>query len=127
MKSGFQSNPKQFGFLTTLALHYSLTGRRDDMAGVLQQVKAHAAEFDQAYLVVGDFYLRIGDGDTAIREYKEGMSKDPKKKIIYEKRIIEVYMRQGRRGEAADLNAQILKEDPERQRREGSGRDVPAG
>ncbi len=112
LKTAFQNNPKQFGFLTTLALHYSLVGRHDDMTAVLQQVKAHAQEFDQAYLVVGDFYLRIGDGDTAIREYKEGMSKDPKKKITYEKRIIEVYMRQGRRGEAADLNTQLLKQDP---------------
>jgi tetratricopeptide (TPR) repeat protein len=112
LKSGFQNNPQQFGFLTTLALHYSLTGRVDDMRGVLQQVKTHANEFEQAYLVVGDFYLRIGDGDTAVKEYKEGIAKDPKKKISYEKRIIEVYMRQGRRGEAADLNAQLLKEDP---------------
>src|SRR5207248_2732264 len=112
LKSAFQNNPKEFGFLTTLALHYSLMGRHDDMAAVLQQVKAHAQEFDQAYLVVGDFYLRIGDGDTAVREYKEGIAKDSKKKITYSKRIIEVYMRQGRRGEAADLNAQLLKDDP---------------
>jgi tetratricopeptide (TPR) repeat protein len=112
LKSGFQNNPKQFGFLTTLALHYSLTGRHDDMTAVLQQVKQHANEFAEAYFVVGDFYLRIGDGDTAVREYKEGLSKDPKEKLKYEKRIIEVYMRQGRRGEAADLNAQLLKEDP---------------
>lgn len=112
LKTGFQNNPKQFGFLTTLALHYSLTGRLDDMRGVLQQVKAHASEFDQAYLVVGDFYLRIGDGDSAVKEYKEGIAKDSKKKVTYQKRIIEVYMRQGRRGEAADMNAEILKADP---------------
>jgi tetratricopeptide (TPR) repeat protein len=112
LKSAFQANPKAFGFLTTLALHYSLTGRHDDMVAVLQQVKSRANEFEQAYLVVGDFYLRIGDGDTAIREYKEGITKDPKKKMSYQKRIIEVYMRQGRRNEAADLNAQILKDDP---------------
>lgn len=112
LKSAFQNNPKQFGFLTTLALHYSMTGRHDDMVAVLQQVKQHANEFEQAYLVVGDFYLRIGDGDTAVREYKEGLAKDPKKKVSYQKRMIEVYMRQGRRGDAADLNAQILKDDP---------------
>ena len=112
LKAAFQNNPKQFGFLTTLALHYSLVGRHDEMVAVLQQVKSHANEFEQAYLVVGDFYLRIGDGDTAIREYKDGLSKDPKKKTSYQKRMIEVYMRQGRRAEAADLNSQILKDDP---------------
>ena len=112
LKQAFQNNPRQYGFLTTLALHYSLVGRHDDMVAVLQQVKSHAADFDQAYLVVGDFYLRIGDGDTALREYREGLTKDPKKKASYQKRMIEVYMRQGRRAEAADLNAQVMKDDP---------------
>ncbi len=111
LKTAFENNPKQFGFLTTLALHYSLQGRRDDMVGVLQQIKAHARDFDQAYLVVGDFYLRMGDGDAAIREYKEGMEKDSKRKVAYQKKIIEAYMRQGKRAEAADLNSQILKAD----------------
>ena len=97
------------------------------MTGVLQQVKAHAAEFDQAYMVVGDFYLRIGDGDTAVREYKEGMAKDPKKKIEYEKRIVEVYMRQGRRARSGGLERADPEGRSERQRREGSGRDVHAG
>jgi tetratricopeptide (TPR) repeat protein len=40
------------------------------------------------------------------------MSKDVKKKADYEKRIIEVLMRQGKRSEAAELNSQILKDDP---------------
>jgi tetratricopeptide (TPR) repeat protein len=112
LKTAFQNNPKQFIFLTTLAVHYSLVGRRDDMAAVLQQVKSHAQEFPEAYSVVGDFYLRLGEGETAIREYKEGMAKNPKKKLEYEKKIIEVYVRQGRRADAADLNAAILKEFP---------------
>jgi tetratricopeptide (TPR) repeat protein len=112
LKKAFQNNPQQYGYLTTLALHYSLQGRRDDMVAVLQQIKGHAADFDQAYMVVGDFYLRVGDGDTAIREYKEGMSKDPKRKITYQKKMIEVYMRQGKKADAANLNDQILKADP---------------
>jgi tetratricopeptide (TPR) repeat protein len=112
LKLAFQNNPKQYGFLTLLAVHYLSQGRRDEMLGVLAQIKSHAPDFDQAYLTVGDFYLRMGDGDSAIREYKEGISKDAKKKNTYQKRIIEVMMRQGRRGDAAELNAQILKEDP---------------
>ena len=74
--------------------------------------RAHAKDFDQAYLTVGDFYLRMGDGDSAIREYKEGIAKDAKKKATYQKRVIEVLMRQGKRSEAAEINAQILKETP---------------
>jgi tetratricopeptide (TPR) repeat protein len=112
LKQGAQNNPKQFGYLTLLAMHYYTQNRRDDMVGVLNQIKAHAKEFEQAYLTVGDFYLRMGDGDSAAREYREGMAKDAKRKATYEKRIIEVLMRQGKRQEAAELNAQILKDDP---------------
>jgi tetratricopeptide (TPR) repeat protein len=113
LKLAVQNNPKQYAFLTALALHYSLTRRREDMVNVLQQIKSHAGDFPQAYLVVGDFYLRLGDGDSAIREYREGIQKDAKKKSTYQKRVIEVLMRQGKRNEAADLNQQILKETPD--------------
>jgi tetratricopeptide (TPR) repeat protein len=112
LKLGAQNNPKQFGYLTLLAMHYYRQKQGGLMVGVLNQIKSHAKEFDQAYFTVGDFYLRMGDGDSAIREYREGMSKDAKRKATYEKRIIEVLMRQGKRNEAAELNSQILKDDP---------------
>jgi tetratricopeptide (TPR) repeat protein len=112
LKLGAQNNPKQFGYLTMLATHYGTQNQRAEMVGVLNQIKSHAQEYAQAYKTVGDFYLRMGDGESAIREYREGMSKDVKKKADYEKRIIEVLMRQGKRSEAAELNSQILKDDP---------------
>jgi tetratricopeptide (TPR) repeat protein len=113
LKQAYTNNPKQYGFLTLLAMHYYGQRRRDDMVGVLNQIKSHSQDFDQAYLTVGDFYLRMGDGDSAIREYKEGIVKDPKKKTTYQKRVIEVLMRQGKRSDAAEVNAQILKEIPD--------------
>ena len=113
LKQAAASNPKQYGFLTLLAMHYYGQRRRDEMVGVLNQIKTHAKDFDQAFLTVGDFYLRMGDGDSAIREYKEGIAKDPKKKTTYQKRVIEVLMRQGKRAEAAEVNAQLLKDVPD--------------
>jgi tetratricopeptide (TPR) repeat protein len=112
LKLGVQNNPKQFGYLTMLALHYSLQHRTPEMLSVLQQIKSHANEFPEAYMVVGEFYLRLGDGETAIKEFKEGQAKDPKKKLDYEKRIIEVLMRQGKRSEAGERNSAILKTNP---------------
>jgi tetratricopeptide (TPR) repeat protein len=111
LKTAYQNNPKQYGFLTLLALHYYGERRREAMIGVLDQIKSHAKDYDQAYVSVGDFYLRMGDGDSAIREYKEGIQKDPKKKSTYQKRVIEVLMRQGKRDEAAVVNKQILDAD----------------
>ena len=113
LKLAFQNNPKQFYYLELLAYHYGRQNRREDMVNVLQQIKSHAAEWDQAYLKVGDFYMLLGDGDSALKEYRDGMSKDPKQKRLYQGRIIEVLMRQGKRTEAAEINNQILKAAPE--------------
>ena len=112
IKLAIANNPKQFTYLTSLARHYIMFQRRDEMLNVLAQIKSHAAEWDQAYLTVGAIYLSMGDGDSAIKEYREGIAKDPKRKVTYQKSIIEVLMRQGKRGEAAEINAQILKDNP---------------
>jgi tetratricopeptide (TPR) repeat protein len=112
LKLGFQNNPKNYIFLTSLAMHYSIENRRQDMLAVLDQIKSHAKDFPRAYQLVGDFYLRLSDPDSAIREYKEGMTKDPDRKASYQKSVMEVLMRQGKRADAAELNKQILKDNP---------------
>jgi len=112
LKTAFNNNPKNFSYLTLLAAHYYGAKRHDDMVRVLTELKSHAKEYDQAYLTAGDFYLRVGDGEEAIRQYKEGMAADPKRKAGYQKRIIEVLMRQGKAAEAAEINNAILKENP---------------
>lgn len=112
LKEGAQNNPKDPIYLERLAYHYGTLGRRDDMLNVLQQIKAHAKDWDGVYQMVGDFYLRINDTESALREYREAIVKDPKHKAGYQHRIIEVLMRQGKRADAAELNSQILKENP---------------
>ncbi len=112
LKLAVANNPKQYSYLIMLALHYSLQRRRDDMVGVLEKIKAHAKDFDGAYWTVGDFYLRIGDMESAVREYRNGMLKDASHKTLYQKHIIEVYLRQGKHQEAADIVKQILKDNP---------------
>ena len=112
LKTAIANNPKQYGLMTLLAAHYYGLRRREEMVQVLQKIKSNSKEFPQAYLMAGDFYLRVADGDQAIKEYKEGMAADPSRKLEYQKRIIEVLMRQGKKTEAADLNNAILKERP---------------
>ena len=112
LREGYRNNPKQFAFLQRLALLYFAEKRNDDMIKTLQEIKAHAKEYPGAYMDVGDFYYRLGDGESAIREYREGMAKDPKRRAAYQKHVIEVLMRQGKRAEAAAINEQILKDDP---------------
>jgi tetratricopeptide (TPR) repeat protein len=112
LKTGAANNPKQITFLVSLASYYSSLQRHDDMVAALNQIKGHVKDFDRAYLVVGDFYFRNGDMAEALKQYKEGMAADPKQKATYQKRVIEVLMRQNRRSEAADIDAAILKDNP---------------
>jgi tetratricopeptide (TPR) repeat protein len=112
LKLAFRNNPKAYPFLTSLALHYSFQGRKDDMLKVLQQIKS-LKDFPDGYLVVGDFYRRLGDIDAATKEYREGQSKDSKRKIVYQKRIVEAFMSRGKAAEAEDINRQILKDNPQ--------------
>ena len=112
LKEAIQNNPKTPEYRERLAYHYGALGRRDDMLNVLADLKAHAKDFEAVYQVVGDFYYRTGDADSAIREYREGIQKDPKRKSTYQHDIIQVLLRQGKRAEAAELNNEILKGNP---------------
>lgn len=112
LKTAFQNNPKSYAFLTQLAYHYSIENRRQDMIGVLQQIKSHAKDNPKAYQEVGQFYIRLNDPDSAIREFKEGMAKDSARKAMYQKDIMSVYMAEHKSSEAAAINNQILKENP---------------
>jgi tetratricopeptide (TPR) repeat protein len=112
LKTGAANNPKQIGFLLSLASHYSTLQRHAEMVATLNQIKGHAKDFDRAYLVVGDFYFRNGDLTEALNQYKDGMAADPKQKSTYQKRMIEILMRQNKRNEVADIDAAILKDNP---------------
>jgi tetratricopeptide (TPR) repeat protein len=112
LKQAYQNDNQQYGFLTMLAAHYYSLGRRDEMVKVLAQIKSHAKDFAAAYVTVGDFYLRMGDYDSAVKEYREGIGRDAKQKALYQKRVIEVLMRQGKREEASQVNAEVLKANP---------------
>jgi tetratricopeptide (TPR) repeat protein len=112
LKLAWHNNPKTYGFLTSLAMHYSYQGRKEDMVKVLQQIKS-LKDFPDGYLVVGDFYRRVGDADAATKEYREGQTQDSKRKLVYQKRIVQTLMARGKTAEAEDLNRQILKENPQ--------------
>ena len=64
-------------------------------------------------LAIGDFYLACGKLDLALEQYRTGMAANPADKTTYLKRQIEALLRQGKRSEAGELNAQLLRESPD--------------
>jgi tetratricopeptide (TPR) repeat protein len=112
LKEAIAANPKEFQLLAVLATHYYGMRRRDDMVKTLNEIKSHAKDYDQAFLTVGDLYYRVGEMDEAVRQYREGIAADPKKKAQYQKRIIEVLMRQDKPRDADEVATAILKDNP---------------
>jgi tetratricopeptide (TPR) repeat protein len=112
LKSGVANNPKDIKYLTMLAAHYYQQNQRAAMVRVLDEIDSRAKEVPTAYETSGDFYLRVGDGNEALRHYKMGLQADPAREPVYQKRIIEILMRQGKKTAAANLNDQILKKTP---------------
>ncbi len=75
-------------------------------------MKANSKDFPQAYLTAGDFYGRIRDLDTANKQFQEGEQKDPGKKADYQKREVEVLLRQNKKDQAYAKTLEILKDNP---------------
>jgi len=112
LKEAVQNNPKTYLYLVNLAQFYRQMGRQSDMLNMLQQVKSHAKDIPMAYKMVGDFYVRMGDYDAALSEFREGVAKDSANKTKYQHSIVEALSRQGKKAEANEVNRQILKENP---------------
>src|SRR5207249_12034345 len=76
------------------------------------EMKGNLKEFPQAYMQAGDFYVRVGQLDQAIKQYEEGVQKDPAQKNNYLKHEIEAYIRQGKTDLALAKNEAVLKDNP---------------
>ena len=112
-----ERDSKDLGAYTRLYQVYLKQGRPADAEKLFQRAvgaippSVFAPDRPQA-LAVGDFYLVFGKTDQALQQYRAGMADNPGDKLTYLKRQIETLLRQGKRSEAGELNAQILRESP---------------
>jgi tetratricopeptide (TPR) repeat protein len=109
-----EANPKVVdGYLQLAAHHYTLKDRAQMMA-TLNSITSNKTDFPSGTLVVGDFFLRIKELDLAMQQYQEGAkgASKPQDKHAYQKRIVEVLVKQNKRDEAQQTLQQVLKEDP---------------
>jgi len=111
LKSAIQNNPKDTQLRLTLAQYYFGTNKRTELIALLNQMKGDLKQFPEAYLQSGDLFQRLNDSDEAIKQYEEGIRKDPSRRNTYLKHEIEAYVRAGKGGLAYETNEQILKND----------------
>jgi tetratricopeptide (TPR) repeat protein len=112
LKTAIQNLPKEYQFRTLLAGYYYSQGNRAEMTKVLEGIKSRFKDFPDAYLTAGDFYARINDDASALREYQQGQSLDPKRHSEYDKRMVEILIRGGKKEEAYNKVLEMLKSNP---------------
>src|SRR5580698_1634534 len=112
LKNAIRNNPKDPQLRLTLAQFYYGTGKRTELVALFNEMKGDLKEFPNAYFQSGDLYLRVNSVDEAIKQYEEGIQKDPSRRNAYLKHEIEAYVRSGRTNLAYEKNEQILKNDP---------------
>ena len=112
LKDATSRNVNDQNFEVMLAGHYFSQRDTAHMKGMLDKIESQFQKNPSAYLTVGDFYLRTGNADEAIRQYEAGIQHDPAHKTEYEKRVIDVMIREGKVKEAYDKNLDLLKESP---------------
>lgn len=112
LKLKVAKNPKVADAHLQLAAHYYTLKQRDAMMEALKPLTSNAQDFPNGNVQVGDFFLRVREYDLAARQYQEGMNRQPKNKAMFQKRLVEVLVKQDRRDEASQLIAQVLKDNP---------------
>jgi tetratricopeptide (TPR) repeat protein len=112
LKKAIAANPKDFTYKTLLAAHYFSNGNRPAGVKLLDEMKANFKDYPRAYFTAGDFYLRVQDTESAIKNFEEGAQKDKAHKIEYQKKILDVLTQQGKMAQAYEKDLEILKENP---------------
>jgi predicted Zn-dependent protease len=113
LKLKVDNNPKRANYVLELAQHYYLTNRRPDMDAMIQRLHDEKA-YPEGRLLAGDFFFfRVRELEHAQDEYEAGMKAFPKDKVVYQKRLVELFANQtARNRDANNLLAEILKENP---------------
>ena len=107
-----ENNPKQGNYQVEMAAHYLFTKQTDQVDAVIRRL-ADEKQFPDGHLLAGDFlYTRARDFDRARAQYEAGEAAFPKDKVLYQKRLVELLTAAGRRQDANQLLATILKEAP---------------
>jgi tetratricopeptide (TPR) repeat protein len=112
LKAKLDNNPSLADPYLQLAAHYFTVKQRPEMDAVLNRLLSKQQEFPKAEMMVGDFFLRIRELEAALQHYQQGAKRGDADKHGYQKRIVEVLVKQNKKDEAQQLINTVLKEDP---------------
>lgn len=112
LKAKVANNPKRAEYALQLALHYLRLQERAPADAIVRNLVERSAEFPQVYLLAGDFYSRAGNWEEASRFFGEAAKRYPKDKLLYDKKLANVLIAEGKKEEAARMVNAILRDEP---------------
>jgi tetratricopeptide (TPR) repeat protein len=117
LKTKRANNPSDAAAALELARFYASISREADMKAALHEMLDNPKAFPQAPLQVGDFYMLLRRWDEARNLYEQGAQANSGKgkeaqRVIYLKRMADIWVAQGKSGEAYKVVDEILKLQP---------------
>jgi tetratricopeptide (TPR) repeat protein len=113
LKLKISNNPQRPSYVTQLCNFYWRTGKQNEALQLAKTISDGPAAPADKYLALGDFYGSIEHWPDAKQQFEKGLEKSPADQILFQKRIANVFLAQGKRAEALALIDTILKEKPE--------------
>ena len=112
LKLKVANNAMDTNALMQLAAYYFYEKRVPDMDAVIKQV-TDEKRFPDGHLLAGDFFLfRVHDFEQAREQYEAGEKSQPKDKVAYQKRLVELMASNGQSQDAGRLLETILAANP---------------
>jgi len=115
LKEKAANNPKDGDTLVRLAYHYYHFQRPSDMQAALDKLTHNEKDLPDGHFKAGRFYEIIHDYDSAMREFQQGIKRQPDHKAAFQKNIVQVLLAQNtqdKKDEAVRLLNEILRANP---------------
>lgn len=112
LKAKVDNNPKQAAYILKLAAYYRFQKRTDDEKRTLQRLIDDPKDYQYPHALVGDFYLAQRDAPAAMDEYNRGVKSDPQNQAVYQKRMVNALIREGKKDEAKAELGELAKAQP---------------
>jgi tetratricopeptide (TPR) repeat protein len=113
LRSKIDANPSQPQYVLQLAMHFATLGKRDEMKAALNRILAQPKTIGNGAIVVGDFYLRLGDYDEALKLYASAEASNPASRVASSKRIAAILAVRQEPEKAITILDEVVKERPE--------------
>jgi tetratricopeptide (TPR) repeat protein len=115
LKLKVANNPKQAALILELGRYYATAKRPADVAVTLERLTGNPDDFPDGFLLAGDFYAASGEPELALAEYQAPLSKAPKGKSVYRRKMAAILAAQKKWPGVYEQLQECLTENPDDQ------------